>query len=715
MVWAACATPAGAVCLFPPPPPPQQQQPPPPPQQPPPPEPPTEEAPQKRVEAQVVPTGPPKEPRPEAAEWFIEWKYAVNATDLKGNAERSFLNEGVNHILDFSYLNKQPLAGGRLLETVGVFRYTDDPRVDPERNSLQRGYVRLTGPTFELVGGDTLVNYSRFSFNQNMKGLNFRKDTTALGGWRLTGSAGVFTDRWGSLLRGWEKFTDPRNVPDPRIPAKPYTRLVLGYRLEKPIKENQWLAVNYSDGRDVVRSLPREAQIAPFSNQVATFDWLLLFRRNLRVNGELALSATEFDARFQPGKVVDYAARVEVSQQWRRYRWRVEYSRFMPNFFSVNARQVQDLQDVSGQLTVELTKSLSVTGSWRRTNDNLPGRPALAFLPKDRCNPAERPLCLRALSQPSRTLPVTNASSQLIGMRLFDHLVDAEGNQMTTVVRAPEIKLAVRSLPFWPRLLLEVGYRERVLETSNTTSYRLTSQTSATTGQSIVTAAPLFRDRATKIPFFDMTFPVGIQTFRFGYEYRRNRDHVQPELSTFTHRVTAQHRLPSLFIGAWTLSTDVKFETERESKQIDLATLAAASSGLPFLDPHLRPLILRQSDGDQIRTIQGSMTLEFPKYFVLDLLYRELNAALLSSVAAQDLLAGGFLFDNRKEFGNGGYRRPKWRGQLTYKIRNDENKYFVFTVERNVNTFFVVDKTQADTRSFREKLAQITFVYRFKR
>ncbi|MDA2915113.1 hypothetical protein MYX77_14385, partial [Acidobacteriia bacterium AH_259_A11_L15] len=80
-------------------------------------------------------------PTPEAAELFIEWKYAVNGTDNKGNEERSFLHEGINHIVDFSLFDRRPLLGARQIESVGVFRYTDDPRVDPERNSLQRLYT----------------------------------------------------------------------------------------------------------------------------------------------------------------------------------------------------------------------------------------------------------------------------------------------------------------------------------------------------------------------------------------------------------------------------------------------------------------------------------------------------------------------------------------------------------------------------------------------
>lgn len=107
-------------------------------------------------------------PATEEDQFFVELKYGVNGTDLKANKERSFLNEGVNHISDLSTFMTRGW-GIRRLETLSVFRYTDDPRVDPERNSLQRTYARLTGPSFELGLGDHLVSYSRFTFNQNIK------------------------------------------------------------------------------------------------------------------------------------------------------------------------------------------------------------------------------------------------------------------------------------------------------------------------------------------------------------------------------------------------------------------------------------------------------------------------------------------------------------------------------------------------------------------
>ena len=84
-----------------------------------------------------------------AGEWFMEWSYSVNNTDVRGNRDRSFLHEGVNNLAEYTFLHKRPIWDIRKLEAMGLFRYTDDPRIDPEVNSVQRTYLRLSGPTFE--------------------------------------------------------------------------------------------------------------------------------------------------------------------------------------------------------------------------------------------------------------------------------------------------------------------------------------------------------------------------------------------------------------------------------------------------------------------------------------------------------------------------------------------------------------------------------------
>ncbi|MFQ5723947.1 MAG: hypothetical protein ACE5G6_05595, partial [Terriglobia bacterium] len=471
--------------------------------------------------------------------------------------------------------------------------------------------------------------------------------------------------------------------------------------------EGEWVAVNYSQANDIVRSLPREAQLAPFNNQLWSVDGLLLFPRSLRLGGEFAYSATKFDSRFQDGKRGDYAARLELSQQGRRFRWRLEYNVFMPSFFSVNARQVQDLQEFSAQGSFDFTKQLSLTASYRRTNDNLGGTPVVALIPRAICNDTAESFRLQPLSNANRTLTVCDpVTGDPLALRIFDHVVDAQGNEMTTVLRLPEVRLVLRNLGFWRGLTLEVGYRERALETSNKGSFLPTTEINSLTGDTVTFFTPLFRDRVTKMPFFDIGLPLGSHRLRFGYEYRRNRDRIQPQNSTFTHRATAEYRLPSLFVGDWTFTGSFRFETERESKQVELETLEELASGLTLVDPlTLQPVVRRKSGGDQIRTLQAALTVDFPKYFSLDLFFRQLSAELLSGLRA----------DGLQQFGNGGFSRPQWRAQLQYKIRNDENKFILFTVERNVNSFDLLDRTEPDLRSFREKLAQITFVYRFRR
>ncbi|MFQ5927721.1 MAG: hypothetical protein ACE5MH_09850, partial [Terriglobia bacterium] len=401
LALALTTTPEVAACLPRPAPAPTAQS-----QQPPqePPKPPA--APAETTEARPAPSAQPAESAEGAApageepqQLFLEFKYAVNGTDLKGNRERSFLNQGVNHMFDFSsFVNRG--WGSRRVESLSVFRYTDDPRVDPERNSLQRAYLRLLGPTSEMTLGDDLVSYSRFTLNQNIKGFSIRKNLPLASGLRITGTAGVFSDRWGSLFREFTAFVDPRRPPDPRFPNKPYTRLVLGLRGEQKLNETTSFALSYSQGSDIIRSLPPETQIAPVNNQVIGFDTSIHFGRDFRFAGEIVYSLTQFDARFQPEKRKNYALRGELSHRWRSLSWRAEYTLFMPNFFSANARQVQDLQDASVRATLDLNQFLSLQVGYRRTNDNLPGRSVVALAP----DPATGAIQPRALTNAGRTI-----------------------------------------------------------------------------------------------------------------------------------------------------------------------------------------------------------------------------------------------------------------------------------------------------------------------
>src|SRR2546426_12654946 len=85
----------------------------------------------------------------EPGQVYFETKSNIDGTQLQGNRERSFLHEGVNLTSEVSFFSNAPLLRVRRFEHLVVFRYTDNPRVDPERNSMQRAYLRLIGPSFE--------------------------------------------------------------------------------------------------------------------------------------------------------------------------------------------------------------------------------------------------------------------------------------------------------------------------------------------------------------------------------------------------------------------------------------------------------------------------------------------------------------------------------------------------------------------------------------
>lgn len=673
-----------------------------------------------RDAASVQPTqlsaAPSPAPAAEPGRTYFELLYTVDGTQIQGNRDRSFLNEGINHTAQASFFFNQPVRESWRFEHLVVGRYTDNPRVDPERSSLQRLYFRLSGPSFEANLGDALVNYSRLTFNQNIKGLHLWKDWTRR--LRLTGTAGVFADRWGTIYRDYSAFRDIRldcqaqSLPgapapgcveypagsgqfilSPENPSKPYTRLVAGSRLEYKIGRGGWLAANWSHGKDLLQTLPeanticednntavrtvrklpvgclanetelpgyRQPTTEAFRNSVVSGDGQYEIQPwKLRLRGEFAYSwsaggippagvtATNFVCATQPpvvgasvldyrcfgGVAEDFAARGEASQRIGKLNWRVDYTRFQPDFLSVNARQIRDLQEISVRGEYELIRQVTVAASWRRSNDNLNGE-----------------------------------------------------RNYTNVIRAPEARLILRALPFYRMLSVEVGYRERNLETQ---------------GSPLATER---RKRSMRIPFLLVAAPVGASHFSFEYEHRHDIDSVVQQQSSDTGRFAIGFR-GNYTWGEWDFSPFVRLEVERLAKNLPRnAELSPTDASLAYPQDFF--------DGyDTNRSLQAGFLLEAPRYLRLEAQYREFNSLTLSSLrasAALDPLLRSFYL-------NQGFKRPNWRAAATWKLFNDENRTLTIFYERNNNFFDTGDPFVPDLKSFRETVIGGSILLRFDR
>lgn len=674
-----------------------------------------EPPPKPRLPAPVVPPigARRSESAIEPGQVYLEIKSNIDGTQLQGNRERSFLHEGANLTSEVSFFSNTPVLGIRRFEHLVVFRYTDNPRVDPERNTMQRAYLRFIGPSFEANVGDSLVNYSRLTFSQNIKGLNLRKNLTQR--LRITGTVGFFTDRWGSLYRNFTAFRDlaldcqsaskpgepapgciesppgsNQFVLSPVNPGKPYARLVGGARLEERVGRNGWLAANWSHGKDLLQSLPAanticedlstgartirlvspgcsagETEVAgsrrpspeAINNDVLSVDTKLESRAlRLRLGGEFAYSWTSggappagansnnFVCAFQPpivgaavldsrcfaGQASDYAGRFDIAQRLGKFNWRVDYSRFQPNFFSANARQIRDLQDFSIRSEFEFARQFTVVGLWRRSNDNLNGQ-----------------------------------------------------RDFTSLVRAPEVRLVFRELPVYRRMSIEVGYRERNLDTA---------------GNPLPTE---LLKRSTRIPFMSVGLPIGPTQLTFDYEHRHDSDAVRAPLSSDTDRFAFGYRA-SYSWGRWGFNPLFRFELERLNKNVPVNPQLSAT------DPTLIFPIDFADAFDMNRSVQAGFLLETPRYFRFEGLYREFNSLTLSSLRASSA------FDPQLRFFylNQGFKRPSWRGSVTYKLANDENKTVTVFYERTNNFFDPGDPFVADLKSFRETVIGATILVR---
>jgi hypothetical protein len=654
------------------------------------------------VPAVVPPSGPAAEP----GQTYVELKYNVDGTDLQGNKQRSFLHQGINHTAELSYFFNLPVLDIRRIEFLAVGRYTNNPQVDPERNSLQRFYARMSGPTFEANAGDYLVNYSRLTLNQNIRGLNIWKNASPK--WRLTGSLGFFTDRWGSLYR---PFSDFRNVTvdcsaslpgnpspgciesppgsghfilDPSTPAKPYSRLVGGARIERKVTRTGWFAANWSHGADLRQSLPeafttcsngtvvslatgcpsgatelpnaRRPGLQSADNDVVSLDSRLDYEpAHLTSSFEYAYSWTAggqpppgatpttflcasqppvvggavLDARCFSGRVGDSAARGEIGERVKKLSWHADYVRFQPNFFSANARQIQDLQEVGVRGDYRFIRQMTLTAGWRRSEDNLNGR-----------------------------------------------------RDFTNLVRAPEVRLTFQELPFYRRLVLDFGYRERDIEA---------------TGHPQPTE---LQKRLAKIPFTSVTLPFGHTRLSFDYEHRHEADAVVNNLTTDTDHFGFGLRGDYSW-NLWEFSPNVRMELERLNKNIPGSpdpTLATSSGFFEAFDSN--------------RSYTAGFLLEAPRHWRLEGEFREFNSVILSPLQATSTVPFFFL--------NQGFKRPSWRAAVTYKIANDENKRITFFYLRTNNFFdpgfqLALFPGTSDTRSFRETVIGGTILLRYRK
>ena len=346
-------------------------------------------------------------------------------TEVNGDQTRSFRDPGFNDLAEFNYFIDRRLGVTRRVQGLTQLRATNDNSIDPERTSFQKAFVRIYGPKDEYIFGDALINYSRLVFNQNIKGAS---GSWMLGEkWKFGVVGGIFIDRWGSLYKD--------------IPGKPYTSVVSGTRLQYSFTRDIVAGLNASTSYDITSSLPAAppgTAPTPAKNAIGSAT-LTIQKRNFRFDSEFAYAGTDFDRRDatgicpvdqngitvdQPcdsrlpqvnlGYQNDWGGRAEAQYRYGRLTLRGSFVRFQPNFASINARQVADLQDALARISVDAANWLTVDGTFRRSNNDL--REQLPF---------------------------------------------------ETIQRQPEGRLIFHDLSFMKRGVFEMGYRQRFVNASD--------------------------------------------------------------------------------------------------------------------------------------------------------------------------------------------------------------------------------------------------------
>ncbi len=677
----------------------------------------------------------------ELGEMRLMTRYSdINAGSQQGLA-RSFHNQGENDLAEFNYfIDRNLFTTGHRYQFLSMFRATDDSSIDPERNSIQKGFLRLYGPRDEVIIGDALVNYSRLTFNQNIKGVSA---STMLGKkWKLSGVAGVFIDRWGSLFKD-----QPMNVPgfvvdpvtgqrtsfvtDPITGAKvpviagcqppvtptpfnfvqsndpqcgrPFTAVVSGARLEYAFTRDSAVGFNFSASHDLVDTradLP-PGTIQPFpapqpaDNKVGSIDFKYQLK-GVRMSGEYAYSATNFDTRATlciapcdprtptdgQGVQGDWGARFEATYRYKKLNFRTSYVRYQPNFASINARQIADLQDFLFRVSYDALPWLTVDGTMRRNNNNL-----------------------------------------------------KQQQPYETTIWGPEGRFIFHDFSFYRRASLELGYRHRIIDGSSAT-LPLTLQTNGTLVPALTTgcvnhsssSGMVCIDRFLRQPYAELTLPISTTFLTVGYERRQSIDLLKAGQTNNTDRFYFGIR--GIYdVGGWHVSPTVRYELERQNHRLDLDTLL----GLPLNQAqYVNPYQFLFLDHDSNRLGTVSLYIEAPRWFILEAGFRDTSATITGpatvpvacTAAITPPCAAGQTTINQVVNGPSGYSRPSYKLALTYKLANDENKVLIFSFERNNNFYFAPPSTSnpagyapggtlINPLNFDERVAGVTFVYKF--
>lgn len=614
----------------------------------------------------------------ELGEVRLMTRYSEVNGDEKGQA-RSFHTPGSNNLAEFNYfLDRKWFGSTYRYQFLSMFRGTDDPSIDPERNSLQKGYVRLYDPRNEFIFGDALVNYSRLTFNQNIKGISTQNRIGQ--SWKLLTVGGVFIDRYGSLFKE-QPLPDSAKCTSPLIPppgysadsqcGRPFTSAVSGARLEYALTRDSAIGFNFASSDDLTftrRDQPFNTPPQPASNRVGSVD-LKLQKGMFRMDSEFAYSATNFDVRNglcvapcdsrmpTPGLGFqgDLGGRFDASYRYHKWTFRSSYVRYQPNFASMNARQIADLQDFLFRVSYDIADFLTIDGTMRRNNGDL-----------------------------------------------------KQQNPFQTTIWGPEGRLMFHDLPFYRKAVFEVGYRHRIIDGFNATvpaSGLVAGCVKQSSGSGMVCV-----DRFLRQPYVELTLPVKTTFLTVGYERRQSIDHLRASGTSNTDRIYGGLR--GIYdVGGWHINPSLRYEFERQNHQLDPDTFA----GLPvaqaqFLNPF--QLLLLEHDNNRLAT--ASMYVETPRWFIIELQFRATTSTATTpgtltqpctAATTPPCIAGQPTITLSTPVA-AGYSRPSYRANITYKIANDENKIFIFSFERNNNFYFTSD-------DFDERLFGLTFVYKF--
>lgn len=292
--------------------------------------------------------------------WDIsgESRSIITGYDINGYTASSYYQQGGHYRQELDLKIKDNLYKDFALESFLSVRFTDDKYYDTETFSIESFYLKFISSDIGMTLGDFYSNFTNYTLNQSLKGINLYKDFQILEGAKLIASLGTTKARWEDL---WKE-----------LDAEVYTRYVAGMRFQQDISKDFKLGlnlVNTTDDDD--GSVDSEASTKAIKNRMGSMDLYLRLFEVLTTNAEFAYNFYNSDTKGDTKTKSDYATKLRTGLKIGNFRLDNSYELVGSNFVSPVGIATTDLEQITNRLTYKFSDALETKLGYIILHDNI--------------------------------------------------------------------------------------------------------------------------------------------------------------------------------------------------------------------------------------------------------------------------------------------------------------------------------------------------------